>query len=221
MRSELVLPEDWFVPLALERAPRMLGMILRKGDVALRITEVEAYMGEQDPGSHAFRGPTKRNAAMYGPPGRSYVYLHMGLHHCVNLVCGPEGVATGVLIRAGEVIEGADLAMHRRNTKGVCRRPIDLARGPARLTVALDIGLSDGGSPVCFADGAMTLSEPDRQEELTIAQGPRVGISGAGGDAERYPWRFWIAGDPTVSVFKPAPPPKRRSQPPPRAPRGL
>ncbi len=205
-----VLPESWFVPLALDRAPQVLGKILRHKEVALRITEVEAYMGEDDPGSHAYRGRSKRNEVMYGPPGRAYVYFHMGLHHCVNIVCGPDGIASGVLIRAGEVVEGADIALSRRTARGVCRRPSQLAQGPARLTVALDIDLSDDGEPLCFDGGRMTLSQPAEPVPITVAQGPRVGVSGDGGDARRYPWRFWIAGDPTVSVYRASAPRARR-----------
>ncbi|MDQ2723650.1 MAG: DNA-3-methyladenine glycosylase [Actinomycetota bacterium] len=202
-----VLPERWFARTAVEVAPELLGCELRHDGVALRITEVEAYMGEADPGSHAYRGPNKRNQAMYGPPGRMYVYWHMGLHHCVNLVCAPEGVAQGVLIRAGEVIEGADIAMARRNAAGVCRREVDLARGPARLTVALALGLRDNHLPVCRPGGRATLSGPGSVHR--IRAGPRVGVGGEGADVERFPWRYWIADDPTVSVYKAAPPPKR------------
>jgi DNA-3-methyladenine glycosylase len=202
-----VLPEQWFSRTALEVAPELLGCVLRHGRVAVRITEVEAYMGEADPGSHAYRGPNKRNQAMYGPPGRMYVYWHMGLHHCVNLVCAPDGVAQGVLIRGGEVIEGVDTAMTRRNAAGVCRREVDLARGPARLTVALSLGLSDNRVPVCGPGGRATLSGPGATQD--VMSGPRVGIGGEGADVDRFPWRYWIAGEPTVSVFKPAPPSKR------------
>lgn len=202
-----VLPEEWFARTALEVAPGLLGCEFRHAGVALRITEVEAYMGEQDPGSHAYRGPNKRNRAMYGPPGRMYVYWHMGLHHCVNLVCAPEGVAQGVLIRAGEVIEGADTAMARRNGAGVCRRDVDLARGPARLTVALSLDLDDNHLPVCQPGGAATVSGP--LDAQNVRSGPRVGIGGAGADAERFGWRYWLADEPTVSAFKAAPPPKR------------
>ncbi len=202
-----VLTEEWFARTALEVAPELLGCVFRHAGVALRITEVEAYMGEKDPGSHAYRGPNKRNQAMYGPPGRMYVYWHMGLHHCVNLVCAPEGVAQGVLVRAGEVIEGVDTAMARRSAAGVCRRDVDLARGPARLTVALALGLSDNHLPVCEPDGKATVSGPGA--ERAVLSGPRVGIGGEGADAERFGWRYWIAGDPTVSLYKPAPAPKR------------
>ncbi len=203
-----VLPEEWFARTALEVAPELLGCIFRHAGVALRITEVEAYMGEADPGSHAYRGPNKRNQAMYGPPGRMYVYWHMGLHHCVNIVSAPQGVAQGVLVRAGQVIDGVDTAMARRNAAGVCRREVDLARGPARLTVALALGLGDNHLPVCEPEGAATITGPAAVRN--VLSGPRVGIGGDGADAKQFGWRYWLADESTVSVFKPAPPAKRR-----------
>ena len=117
--------------------------------VRVRITEVEAYEGADDPASHAYRGPTARNAVMFGPPGGVYVYRHMGLHYCMNLTCGTEGTATAVLIRAGEVVDGEETAWQRRNATGVCRTPRDLARGPARLTVALAVTGQHNGIDIC------------------------------------------------------------------------
>lgn len=113
-----------------EVAPRILGGVLRLGDVAVRLTEVEAYDGERDPGSHAYRGQTARNATMFGPPGHLYVYFTYGMHFCCNVVTGADGAASAVLVRAGEVVDGLDVARSRR--PGVKDR--DLARGPARLT---------------------------------------------------------------------------------------
>ena len=98
----------------LDVAPRLLGSVLRHGDVAVRITEVEAYDGPDDPGSHAYRGRTARNAVMFGPPGRLYVYFTYGMHHCCNVVCGPAGTPSAVLLRAGEVVEGLEAARARR-----------------------------------------------------------------------------------------------------------
>ena len=172
--------------------------------MTVRITEVEAYEGERDPGSHAYRGQTARNAVMFSEAGHLYVYRHLGLHHCVNLVCGPVGTASAVLLRAGEVVRGEDIAMARRNAAGVCRSPVDLARGPARLAVALALDRSDDGVDV-VARGGVCRSCSSTMLAAPVVTGPRVGVSGAGGDATLHPWRFWIEGDPTVSAYRRAP----------------
>jgi len=192
-----------FEASSLEVAPRLLGAVLRhttaQGTVGLRITEVEAYIGDGlDPGSHAFRGRTKRNAVMYGPPGHLYAYFTYGMHVCANVVCSPQGEATAVLLRAAEVIEGESLAEVRR--VGASGRTIphrDLARGPARLVVAAGITLADDGADLF--GGRFELLLPDEQAEYET--GPRTGVSGAGGGAA-FPWRYWLPGDPTVSPYK-------------------
>jgi DNA-3-methyladenine glycosylase len=181
---------------ATEVAPLLLGAVIRVGDVAVRLTEVEAYMGEVDPGSHAFRGLGKRNAVMFGPPGHLYTYFTYGMHTCANVVCMSEGIASGVLLRAGEVIDGVGIASERRATS---RKPADLAQGPARLTVALGIRLDDAGSNL--ATGRIRLEFPDASAPFSA--GPRTGVSGAGGGVD-YPWRFWIPGEPSVSRYRPA-----------------
>jgi DNA-3-methyladenine glycosylase len=186
---------------SVEVAPLLLGGFLTVDDVRLRITEVEAYLGEFDPGSHAFRGPGKRNAVMYGPPGHVYTYFTYGMHVCANVVCSPEGIATAVLLRAGEIVDGTDVARPRRTTS---RTDADLARGPARLCVALGITLDDGGAGL---DGTRFLLELPA-EPSPYAAGPRTGVSGDGG-TDAYPWRFWIPGDPTVSPYKASAPKKR------------
>lgn len=177
--------------------------------VAVRITEVEAYHGAgtgpvPDPGSHARMGPTMRNATMWGEPGHLYVYLSHGIHSCVNVVCGPAGTAGGVLLRAGEVIAGSSAAAARRPA---ARTERDLARGPGRLGDALGLRhpIHDGidavtGSPQAGATARLWLpSAPP--ETATISSGPRVGVAGVAG-TDAFPWRFWIAGDPTVSPFR-------------------
>ncbi|MDQ4137451.1 MAG: DNA-3-methyladenine glycosylase [Actinomycetota bacterium] len=186
---------------ATEVAPRLLGSVIRHGDVAVRLTEVEAYLGHQDPGSHAFRGQTARNAVMFGRAGHLYTYFTYGMHVCANVVCGNEGTATGVLLRAGEVIDGIDIARKRRTTS---RKDSDLAQGPARLAVALGITLAHGGTDL--AEGPILLELSDAP--VVFETGPRTGVAGVGGGVE-YPWRFWIPGDPTVSPYK-AHTPKRR-----------
>ncbi|WP_330451925.1 MULTISPECIES: DNA-3-methyladenine glycosylase [unclassified Streptomyces] len=203
------LTRDFFDRPVLEVAPDLLGRTLVRstpdGPIALRLTEVEAYAGEIDPGSHAFRGRTRRNDAMYGPPGHAYVYFTYGMWHCMNLVCGPEGRASGVLLRAGEIFEGAELTRKRRVS---ARNDKELAKGPARLATALDIGraldgtdaISHAGADLCVLRG----TPPPRDQ---VRNGPRTGV---GGDGAVHPWRFWIDGDPTVSPYR-AHVPRRRS----------
>lgn len=192
-------------------APRLLGARLTtvvEGDtVAVRLTEVEAYHGRgtgpvPDPGSHARMGPTARNATMWGEPGHLYVYLSHGIHSCVNVVSGPEGVAGGVLLRAGEVIEGTDAAARRRPA---ARTPRDLARGPGRLgdAVGLRHPVHDGIDAITGAPrhGAVARLELLVEPLAELASGPRVGVAGIAGTAE-FPWRYWIPGDETVSPFR-------------------
>ena len=180
----------------------------------MRLTEVEAYLGTgEDPGSHAHRGRTPRTGVMFGPPGHLYVYLSYGLHNCVNVVCSPEGTASAVLLRAGEVTEGVELARLRRPT---AKTDAGLARGPANLTRELDILLTDDGASL--EGGDFTL-EPAAASvppaPVPYLTGPRVGVSGIAGTST-FPYRFWIPGDPTVSAYKPGKP-SRRTPPVPRA----
>ena len=176
----------------LDVAPRLLGGVLRHGAVAVRLTEVEAYDGRGDPGSHAHNGPTGRNEVMFGPAGRLYVYFTYGMHHCCNVVVGAEGTPSAVLLRAGEVVEGIDTARRRRGSSDR-----DLARGPARLCEALGIDLSHNGTDL--SRGPLTLTLPEAPIG-TVSTGPRVGLRKA---ADR-PWRFWVDGDRTVSTYRPA-----------------
>ncbi len=189
-------------------APALLGARLAvassEGAVSVRLTEVEAYAGEIDPGSHAFRGRTARNSSMFEAAGRVYVYFTYGMHHCVNVVCGAEGVSRAVLLRAGEVVEGVGIARARRPA---ARRDRDLARGPARLTQALGLTREDDGELLGGAGSriCLELAEPASAVPAErVRSGPRVGVAGPGGDGEAFPWRFWIDGDPSVSAYKPA-----------------
>jgi DNA-3-methyladenine glycosylase len=182
----------------LEVAPRLLGAVLRHGDVAVRLTEVEAYDGANDPGSHAFRGRTRRNAVMFGPPGHLYCYFTYGMHVCCNVVCGPEGTSSAVLVRGGEIVDGLELARERRPRAS----DRDLARGPARLCTALGIELGHDGTDLVAGPVTLTLGEP----ATDVSTGPRVGLRGA----PDRPWRFWLTGDPTVSAYRPAAPLRRR-----------
>ena len=175
-----------------EVAPRLLGATLRHGPVALRLTEVEAYDGANDAGSHAYRGQTARNAVMFGPPGFLYCYFTYGMHVCCNVVTGAEGAASAVLLRAGEVTEGLEVARSRR--PGASDR--DLARGPARLCRAMGIALDDNGNDLVTGPITLEPGEPAAQ----VSAGPRVGLRG---DPDR-PWRYWLTGEPTVSAYRPA-----------------
>src|SRR5271154_4689648 len=150
-----LMPREFFARLSVPVAPDLLGCVLEHqteaGLVAVELTEVEAYAGASDPASHSYRGRTARNAVMFGPPGHAYVYFTYGMHFCVNLVCGPEGTATAVLLRAGRVIEGAPLAAARRRAgRPAARVPDrDLARGPGRLGQALGIDRAQNGVDAC------------------------------------------------------------------------
>jgi DNA-3-methyladenine glycosylase len=180
-------------------APRLLGATLRHGEVVVRLTEVEAYDGANDPGSHAYNGMTRRNEVMFGPPGFLYVYFTYGMHHCCNVVVGPPGNPAAVLVRAGEVVDGLDTARTRRGRS----TDRDLARGPARLCQALGIDLTHNGTDLTSGDLTLTLADEPVDAFVT---GPRVGLRQA---ADR-PWRFWLDGDPTVSAYRPAVVRKRR-----------
>lgn len=187
-------------------APRLLGGLVVHRGVAVRLTEVEAYTGADDPASHAFRGPTARNAAMFGGPGHIYVYLSYGIHRAANIVTAPVGTAAGVLLRAGEVVGGGETARSRRPGVPDAR----LASGPGNLGRVLGLGLELSGHPFevvpqlggRLADGGPDdphlLFVPARPAAADISRGPRVGV-GAAGDR---PWRFWITGDPTVSKYR-------------------
>lgn len=193
----LVRADDLLGPVDVV-APSLLGSWVvtdrPDGQVALRLTEVEAYSGEgEDPASHAHRGPTPRAAIMFGPPGRLYVYFSYGVHWCANVVVGPEGRGSAVLLRAGEVVLGEELARSRRPAARAAR---DLARGPARLTQALGIGPDDRGADLLDPSSSVRLHRGTAP--AAVSAGPRVGIS----RARELPWRFWRTDAPSVSVFR-------------------
>lgn len=207
------LPRSFFERDVRSVAPALLGCTLEHAGVRVRITETEAYAGYlHDPGSHAYRGETARTAPMFGPPGQTYVYFTYGMHWMLCLVTGPEGAAQAVLIRAGEVVAGAETAGSRR--PGAPAR--DLCRGPARLARALALDGRHTGLDFCRPavapspigrgpDGVIDLivrSAPATQDPSTVRTGPRVGVSGPGGDPAHYPWRFWIDGEPSVSPYR-------------------
>nr|WP_055505477.1 DNA-3-methyladenine glycosylase [Nonomuraea pusilla] len=255
--SSAPLPRSFFDRPSHEVAPDLLGRVLVHGPVAVRLTEVEAYGGPgEDPAAHTYRGKTPRNAVMFGPPGHLYVYFTYGMHFCTNLVCLPEGHGSAVLLRAGEVVAGLDVARARRSAPGrdpavargsapgrdaaAARRSAperDLARGPARLAVALGLarehngldavwegpaaalrplGLPGEAAPDGPAGHAATLTGVPHGSAAVLEGHPahpgeiRSGPRTGISTAKDTPWRFWIDGDPTVSPYR-AHVPRRRS----------
>jgi len=194
------LSRAFFERSPVEVAPDLLGCLLTsvgpEGSVTLRLTETEAYCGMDDPASHAYRGPSPRNQVMFGQAGHLYVYFTYGMHYCANAVCGEDGVAGGVLLRAAEVVGNEELARTRRPK---IRRSSGLARGPACLTMTAGIGRDDLGADLCAPDSRIYLQP--RPYDVTVVAGPRVGVS----RAADVPWRFWVDGDPTVSAYKRSP----------------
>jgi DNA-3-methyladenine glycosylase len=197
--ASLVHPDrEWFLRDSVALAPLLLGAVLAfesdEGRVAVRLSEVEAYRGVGvDPGSHAFRGRTARNAVMFGEGGHLYAYFTYGMHTCLNIVADHAGTSGGVLLRGGTIVEGLDLARSRRPRS----TERDLARGPARLAQALGVPLARNGSDLLAAPFELRVPTAP----LPYETGPRTGIAGAGGAVE-YPWRFWLQGDAGVSVYR-------------------
>ncbi|QEV05637.1 DNA-3-methyladenine glycosylase [Streptomyces prasinus] len=184
-----------------EVAPKLLGAVLTheapEGTVSITITETEAYSGTADPASHAYRGRTPRNAVMFGPAGRLYVYRSHGLHWCANIVTGTDGIASAVLVRAGRVVEGEDLARKRRGEKVETPR---LARGPGNFCQALGITAEHNGTDL-LTGALVVLSEGEPVPAELIRVGPRVGVS----RAHDWQHRFYLADDPTVSAYRLSP----------------
>ena len=182
-------------------APQLLGWSLShtdaQGTVTVVLTEVEAYMGRDDPASHAYRGPTGRNSVMFGRPGHLYTYLSYGMHWCCNVVTGEDGHASAVLLRAGRVVEGGALARRRRGERVNDR---SLARGPGCLGQALGLHREHNGTDL-VANDSLSLRPGEPVDPGRIVSGHRVGVS----LAHDVPWRFWVEGDPTVSAYKRSP----------------
>ena len=183
----------------------LLGARLTVGAVTARVVEVEAYGGPPeghwpDAASHSFRGPTARNAVMFGPPGRLYTYRSHGIHICANISCGPEGSAAAVLLRAAAIERGSGSARERR---GPAVAPDALARGPGNLCSALAIAMVHNGTDVFAADSPVRLHLDGRLDGPAPdhVSGPRVGVSLA---ADR-PWRFWLPSRPEVSAYRRSP----------------
>lgn len=191
------LPRGFFARPSLDVARDLLGAVVHSRGVAVRLTEVEAYAGTADPASHAYRGSTPRTAVMFGPAGHLYVYFVYGMYWCANLVCGPDGEAAAVLLRAGEVVDGHDAARQRRPA---ARSNRELARGPARLAASLGFTGVDSGADLCAPGSWLTVHAGDPVADQHVRRGPRVGVVGAAD----WPWRLWVDGDPTVSVYRTA-----------------
>jgi len=190
-----VLTRDELAVDPLDAAKLLLGCVLEAGDVQVRLTEVEAYRGGDDPASHCYRGRTPRNEVMFGPAGHLYVYFVYGMHFCANVVSLVDGVPGAVLLRAGEVVAGIDEARSRRPA---ARSDAELAKGPARLTGVL--GLQRGHNGVDLTDPAapVRLLAGEPVPPSMIRTGPRVGVA----VAMDVPWRFWLDGSPAVSSYR-------------------
>jgi DNA-3-methyladenine glycosylase len=191
------LPRSFYARDALDVAPLLLNKLLVHDDpygtrLAVRLVEVEAYRGAQDPGSHAYRGMTPRNRTMFGPAGHLYVYFSYGAHWCMNVVCGEDGVASAVLLRAGAPVEGIELMRARRVR---ARRDRDLCSGPGKLTQALGIDRSFDGADL--VRGTFRVVEDGVPPPTPPGVSARVGLSE--GRGETHPWRFFVPGDPNVS----------------------
>ncbi|HEU5475142.1 MAG TPA: DNA-3-methyladenine glycosylase [Actinophytocola sp.] len=182
-----------------EAARRLIGCVLESdlpdGVVRVRLTEVEAYRGGDDPASHCYRGRTARNEVMFGPAGHLYVYFVYGMHFCANVVALTDGVPGAVLLRAGEVVSGVDVATRRRPS---ARSTTELAKGPARLTGVLGLDRRHNGVDLTDPDSPVRLLTGDPVSPTDIRVGPRIGVA----VAMDVPWRFWLSGSPTVSTYR-------------------
>ena len=194
------IDRHWFARDSREVAPELLNKVLVAGDRAGRIVEVEAYAGVADPGSHAFRGPTRRNATMFGPAGHLYVYFTYGMHWCANVVCDAEGVGTAILLRALAPLAGLE---RMRAARPRARRPRDLCSGPAKLCQALGVDGSMDGADLVTGDRGVRLLDDGTPPPTVPAVSPRIGLAPGRGDG--FPWRWYVPGDPNVSGRRAAP----------------
>jgi DNA-3-methyladenine glycosylase len=181
-------------------APELLNKLLVHGSRVGRIVEVEAYVGSIDPGSHAFRGMTRRNAVMFGPPGLLYVYFTYGMHWCANAVCEDEGVGHAVLLRALSPVAGLDEMRAARGTVAVRER--DLCSGPAKLTQALGLDGAFDGSDIVTGDRGVLIADDGTPPPTAPGNSRRIGLT-AGAE---HPWRWFVDGDPNVSRTRPSTP---------------
>ncbi|HEX4251298.1 MAG TPA: DNA-3-methyladenine glycosylase [Pseudonocardia sp.] len=204
-----LLGRDELAGDVLDASYRLLGCTLEAdtedGPVAVRLVEVEAYRGADDPASHSYRGPTPRNAVMWGPAGHLYMYFVYGMHYCANVTCMTDGVAGGILLRAGEVVSDLQLAHARRPA---ARRDADLAKGPARLAALLGLGREQYGLDLTDPASPVRLYAGEPVPRSSVSSGPRVGVT----TARTRPWRFWLTDSPAVSPYREAVARPRRNQ---------
>jgi DNA-3-methyladenine glycosylase len=191
-----MLPRSFYDADPLVVAPQLLNKVLVRGSRVGRIVEVEAYRGSEDAASHAFRGPTRRNATMFGPPGHLYVYFTYGMHFCANAVCGPEGTGHAVLLRALAPVAGLP-ALRRARPPGTADR--QLTSGPAKLCQAFGITAADDGADLVAGDRRLTVLDDGVPPPPAPGVSTRVGIR----KATHFPWRWWVPGDPNVSRGRP------------------
>lgn len=190
------LGRGFFARPTLDVAPELLNKVLVGPGVAGRIVEVEAYRGSDDPGSHAFRGPTPRTQVMFGAAGHLYVYFTYGMHWCANVVTDDIGTPGAVLFRAVTPLRGLD-AMRSRRT--AAKRTVDLGNGPAKLAQAFGLGESHDGVDLVRAEHGVSIRDDGTPPPDRPAVGPRVGLS----RGAELPWRFAVPG--AAEVSRPAP----------------
>lgn len=204
----MVMTRDELAVDPVELARRLLGCVLEsrgdEGTVRVRLAEVEAYRGLDDPASHCYRGRTPRNDVMWGPPGHLYVYFVYGMHFCANVVALTDGQPGAVLVRAGEVVSGQELAKARRPK---ARGNGAVAKGPAVLTSVLGVDRAHNGVDLTAPGSPVRLLAGDPVSDERILAGPRVGVAAA----HDTPWRFWIDGSPAVSTYRRHAPRDRRT----------
>ncbi len=201
-RRGRTLPRSFYARDSRELAPNLLNKLLVSDDpefgrIAVRLVEVEAYAGDEDPGSHGYRGETPRNRVMFGPPGYLYVYFTYGMHWCSNVVCGETGWASAVLLRGGAPVEGIEIMRDRRHA---ARRDRDLASGPARLTQALGITGAQNGTDL--VRGALRVVDDGVPPPSRPGRSTRVGLNAGRGDEHR--WRWFVRDEPNVSPGRPS-----------------
>jgi len=193
-----VVPRAFYTGDPVDLGPLLLNKLLVRGTRVGRIVEVEAYRGAEDPASHAFRGPTTRNAVMFGPPGRLYVYFTYGMHWCANIVCAPVGTGEAVLLRALAPLAGLPV-MRRARPPGTTDR--NLTSGPAKLCQAFGITGALDGADLVAGDRGLTVRDDGLAPPPVPGVSARIGIS----QATDRPWRWWVPDDPHVSPGRPPP----------------